>query len=559
MKKASIRIRNVIVLLLFLCLLLSACSTGTGSAPSATNTAAPSSTGAPEQSPSQGSSQQPSPQAPSAAPSATQTGEAPDNTLLRVRLKGDIRNIDPCFITGPNDEYPARAVYEGLIRFIPGTNDYENMLAEEFDIRNDLEIYFKLREGVQFQRGYGELTADDVKWSFERQIDPETASAYSSDWATLDYVEVLSKYEGIIHLTAPLASLMTNTLPYTSGAIVCKAYYDDVGKDAFAIDPVGTGPYEFIEWRPSEHVILRRNPNYWGTPSYYEEIQLIPIADDTVAEISLESGDIDYSAVPLSSKDRFENMPGFSEYVMQGVRYAWVGMNMQNPKLQDINVRQAIRYGIDVDSILAAAYDSAAPHARAAIPEGRIGYWADAPLYEHDVAKARDYMAKAGLTSLDLTLAIENTLEWSSWAQVIQANLAEVGINITIDAMDGAAFWAIGDGDKGLDVELFCISYSAAGEPSWYTMWFTQDQIGVWNWMRWASPEFDALNEKGLQTMDPAERGPIYIEMQKLWDEACNSVWVTHTVSVIIYKDTIQPAFSLGTEIPVLRDFKAVG
>ena len=476
--------------------------------------------------------------------------------MLRLRLRGDIRNLDPCHITGPNDEYPVRVVYEGLIRFIPGTNNFENILAQEFEIRSDVEIYFKLREGIQFQRGYGEVTAEDVKWSLERHIDPETASAYAGDWKTLSHVEILNRYEGIIHLTAPLASLMTNTLPYSSGTVVCKAHFDAVGKDAFAIDPVGTGPYEFIEWRPSERVILRRNPGYWGNPSYYEEIQLVPIPDDTVAELALESGEIDYSGVPLSSKARFENMPGFNVYVLQGARYAWVGMNMENPKLQDINVRQAIRYGIDVDSILAAAYDGAAPRARAAIPEGRIGYWADAPLYEHDVAKAREFMALAGLESLDLTLAIENTLEWSTWAQVIQANLAEIGINVTIDAMDGAGFWSIGDGDKGLDVELFCISYSAAGEPSWYTTWFVQEQVGVWNWMRWRSPEFDALDALGLQTMNPADRNPIYIEAQKLWDEACNSVWITHTVSVSVYKDTIQPVYSLGTEIPVLRDFR---
>ena len=548
MKRNSIRFRSVLALLLLLCLVLSAC--GTDNNPAGTS----SSDAPPATQPGQTTTQSDAP--PAAQPDQNPTA-AGTTTLLRARLRGDIRNLDPCFITGPNDENAVRQIYEGLIRMASGTGEYINMLAEVFEIRNDLEVYFKLREGVQFQRGYGEVTAEDVKWSFERHIDPETASAYASDWATLDNVEILSKYEGIIHLTEPLASLMTNTLPFTSGAVVCRAHYDAVGKDAFAIDPVGTGPYEFIEWRPSERVIMRRNADYWGAPSYYDEIQLIPIADDTVAEIALESGELDFSAIPLSSMDRFEGMSGYNTYVRNGSRYAWVGMNMENPKLQDINVRQAIRYAIDVPSILYAAYDNAAPQARAAIPEGRIGYWADAPLYERDVARARDYMALAGVDSLDLNIAIENTLEWRSWAEVIQQNLAEIGINVNIDAMDGAAFWSIGDGDNGLDVELFCISYSAANEPSWYTMWFTQDQVGVWNWMRWRSPEFDELNTRGLQLMNPADRAPIYVEAQQIWDEAVNSVWVTHTVNVYAFADNVVPAFPPGTDVPNFRDFTA--
>jgi len=259
----------------------------------------------------------------------------------------------------------------------------------------------------------------------------------------------------------------------------------------------------------------------------------------------------------LTSMDRFDGKNGFKVSVYNGARYAWVGMNMENPKLENLNVRLAIRYGIDVQSILDAAYDGIAPWARAAIPEGRVGYWADAPKYERDVAKAKDYMAKAGITTLDLELAIENTLEWRTWAEIIQQNLAEVGINIKINAMEGGAFWSIGEGDKGKEVELFCMSYSAAGEPSWYTQWFTKEQIGEWNWMRWSSSEFDELHQQGMVTIDPAKRTPIYIEAQKVWDKACNAVWVTHTVHVFAHKDNIDTLFMQGSPIPVLRDFKA--
>ncbi len=92
--------------------------------------------------------------------------------------------------------------------------------------------------------------------------------------------------------------------------------------------------------------------------------------------------------------------------------------------------------------------------AKSILPPGTLGYWEEAPLYERDAEKARDYMAKAGLQSLDLELVVENTVEYRSWAEIIQQNLAEVGINITITTLDPSAFWVIGEGDKGKDVEL---------------------------------------------------------------------------------------------------------
>jgi len=477
--------------------------------------------------------------------------------ILKVRLPKDIGNLDPAFIVGSEDDTVDRAVMEGLIRYKPdGTT--ENQLVEWIKPSSDgLSIDFKLREGIQWQRGYGELTTEDVKFSYERFIDPNLNAVYKDDFASLDHVEIINKYEGKIVLKEPQATLWTTTLPMTSGLIVCKKFVEEVGLDKFKTDIVGTGPYMLTEWKPKERIVLKRNPDYWGEQPYYDEIQLIPIDDDKVAEVALEAGEVDFSLVSLASVDRFQSDPNYHVDLMPTNNYSWIAINVENPKLQDINVRKAILYGIDVPSILTATYMGKAPQARALIPPGNLGYWKDAPHYDRDVAKAKEYLAKAGLTSLDLNLAINDVTEFRTWAEIIQQNLAEVGININIVPLDSSTYWELGSGDKGKEVELVAMNYSAMPDPAWFTMWFTCDQVGVWNWMRWCNKRYDELHKLGIKTLDPAEREKIYIEMQQLWDADVISVWITNQPLAYVSKASIQPAMYPGGLCPMLRDFKA--
>ena len=493
-------------------------------------------------------------EAPTVPPPPTPTSEP---KVLKVRMAKDIGNLDPAFIVGSEDDMVDRAIMEGLVRY-NAEGKMENQLAESLQVSDDgLTIDFKLREGVMWQRGYGELTTEDVKFSYERYRDPELDAAYKDDYASLDHVEIINKYEGKIILKEPQATLWTVVLPMTSGLIVCKKYVEEVGLEKFKTDVVGTGPYILAEWKPAEKLVLKRNPDYWGTPPYYDEIQLFPISDDKAAEVALQAGELDFSLISLASTDQFQNDPNFKVSIIPSTAYSWIGMNVENPKLKDINVREAIRYGIDVPSILAAAYNNKAPQARALIPEGTLGYWKDAPLYARDVAKAKEYLAKAGVKSLTLNLAIQDTTEFRTWAEIAQQNLAEVGITINIVPLDSSAFWDLGSGDKGKEVELFAIGYSSVGpEPAWSAMWFTCDQVGVWNWMRWCSPEFDKLHQEGITTIDPAKREQIYIDMQKLWDEAVISVWITNVPQIYASKPEIKPVIYPGGLCPMLREFK---
>ena len=162
--------------------------------------------------------------------------------------------------------------------------------------------------------------------------------------------------------------------------------------------PIGSGPYIFAEYRPQEKTILRRNPDYFGEPPYFDEIHLILIEDDKSAEIALEAGDVQFSEISLASVERFEQDQAFQVVTKPSLAFNWIGMCVQNPKLEDINVRQAIRYGIDVNQILAAAYFGRAERECALIAPGLIpnasGVWSGAA-----GQGARDFFLRLTLNS----------------------------------------------------------------------------------------------------------------------------------------------------------------
>jgi peptide/nickel transport system substrate-binding protein len=480
--------------------------------------------------------------APTAVP-PTATTAAPK--VLRLRLYGDIQNLDPAFRVSANDDTVAVGVLSGLVVYNPGTYNIVNDLAESYSTSADgKEVTFKIRQGVKWQNGYGELTTDDVKFSFERYVDKNLKADYADDWAALDHVEIVDAYNCKLVFKEPFAPLWHSTLPVGSGWIICKKYYNEVGKDKFATSIMGSGPYLYADWKPKQEVLLKRNPDFYGTPAAYDEIHLIPIEDDKAAEVALEAGELDFSRISADSFDRFASNPKFKTVKLPSLRYRWIGMDAENPKLQDINVRQAIRYAIDVPSIVKATYMGQADPEYALIAPGLVGYWKDAPHYTRDVAKAKDFMAKAGITSLDLRMDIQNTSEYKSWAEIAQQNLKDIGINLTINPMDSSSFWSIGDGDKGKQVELFADNYSMEPDPSWCTMWFTTDQIGIWNWMRWSSPEYDSLHKQGLTTLDDKAREQIYLKMQQLMDDAAIAVWITNGTMTYAYTPAVEPALS---------------
>ena len=476
-------------------------------------------------------------------------------------------SLDPAFAQYYSDLMADNAVYEGLIGYKPGTYEVVNQLAESFDQAPDgKSFHFTLKKGVQFHGGYGELTTDDVKFSFERiagMTKPVLQSAYVADWAPqLKEVQIVSKHEGVIVLHTPFAPLMRTTLPALSGLIVSKKAALERGKQ-FASHPIGSGPYQVQSFTPNRQVVLKRFATWSGASKgtaepAYGTITIAANGDPTFVDAGLRSGDLDVALVEGSQLKRLSADDSLVVAKFTSLSYDWIGMNVTNPSLTNIEVRKAIRLAIDVPAIIEVAYDGASPRATAVIPPSMgIGYWKDAPVYDRDVTAAKSLMTGANVSSLDLTLTVSNSPSYfKTIAELVQANLADIGIKVSIDLQDPATFYAP-NAEALKKMQLFGLDFASFPDPFWSTQWFTTAQIGPggYNWMSWSSPRFDHLNDLAARELDDNKRTEIYIEMQRIWDENANSVWLAWPATIWAADKNIAMAIR-PDGLPVVQAFQ---
>lgn len=486
---------------------------------------------------------------------------AANTSVLRARSYSDLQALDPLDWVSQPDIDITSCCLNKLVRHKPGT-----VWAWELDAASAIKqvdgthVEFTLRHGLAWSGGFGEVTAEDVKYSYERIADPKMNSPYAGDWSELDHVEVTGSHSGVIVLKQYFAPLWTSTLPGSSGLIVCKKAVEALpGKKFTTSIPAVSGPYQLSRWVPKQKTTLTRNPSWGGPAPGFETIEIYPIEDANTAEIGFEAGNLDFTWIALDALARLKKHPPAHARLIErsSLAFTWLGMNVEHPNLKDIRVRQAVQRAVNVDAVLEAAYFGQARRATGIIAEGLLGH-RPKNLVTYDPAAAKKLLAEAGRTGLKLTLSCLNTSEYVSGAQVIQASLAEAGIQMAIKPYDSGTFWTLGNqksGNSWKNIELLLMRFTMEPDPSWATVWFTPQQIGVWNWERWNSPEYAKLNAAALVMRDNAKRNTTYQHMQDLMEESGAFVFITNGATPSIVRDNVAPAL-LPDGVPLLYEFR---
>lgn len=465
---------------------------------------------------------------------------------VMVRIERDIQSLDPARRIGSVEGNILRAVMRRLTMFKPGSFEIENDAAESIEQVDETTIEFTLKPGIMFQAGYGELTSDDVKFSFERFNNPaegEDEATYAKDWGALDHVEVTGTHSGRLILKNPAPALWLIALSDVSGCIVSKKAYEELGQQV-RTRAIGAGPYIMSDWQPNQSITLTADPDYIGQQPPVREIVLRPIQEPKTAQLAFRSDEVHFTKIEdPASVGVLAETAGTEIINKDSINYVWLGMNVEKPPLDDLRVRQAIRKALDVDAMLLAAFDGTVGRAKSLLAPGLLGHWADAPTYERDVEGARALLEEAGHPDgFPIKLTLLNTPYFQTAALVAQANLAEVGIEVELEVLDGGTYWSMGEGEAGENLELSIQRFGGKADPSFQTQWFTSNQVGSWNWQRWRSEEFDRLNALAESATDEAKRAEVYVEMQKLMDESSAYVWLTHEVNIFATKDWLQPS-----------------
>ena len=470
----------------------------------------------------------------------------PRNNIV-VRIDREFASLDPAFRRGPPEGNIMRAVFQRLMTPKPNAVEHDLDAAAEVKQVSPTSISFRLKPGQMFSDGFGEMTADDVKFSYERIGLPPPAggkvATYKNDWIGLVGVEAKSKYEGIITLEKSRANIYDVVIADGSGCIVSRKAVEQRGGDAFATKPVGSGPYLVAEYDRQKGIILRRNPVYGGgKKTRFDEISVRTITDDKTTELALRAGEVDFALLSPSAADPLRGVAGLTVTDQPSMAYVWLGMNMEKAPLSDLRVRQAIRLALDVDQMLLAGYNGKAPRLNTVIPPQIMGAWKEAPVYKRNVAEAKTLMAAAGAKDLKLKLTVQNQQAFQNMALVAQALLAEIGITVQVDAQPGGTYFESGKGDVGKNLDLYISKFSGKHDPNFVLQWFMPKQIGEWNWSRFNSPEFETLYNTASSELDPVKRRNEIIDLQKMMDKSSAFVWLTNEAAAVVSRSWLKPA-----------------
>jgi peptide/nickel transport system substrate-binding protein len=366
------------------------------------------------------------------------SGGANADATLRIGLTAEPANLD--FTRTDGAAIPEALlvnVYEGLVKLNQETGEIEPLLAESWTVSPDGRTYdFTLREGVTFSNGEA-FTADDVKFSIERVKSADWSVSLKKGMDVVQSVGVVSPTQARVVLAQPSNSWLFRMTTRIG------AMFDPSGVADLANTPVGTGPYTVAEFRRGDALVLRARDDYWGDRPPIREVTLRYFDDPTAANNALLTDGIDVIGTVQAPESlaQFEGDDRFR--VIEGTTNGEVTLAMNNASgpTSDVRVRRAIAMAIDHEALLNTAWAGRGALIDTMVPPTDPWYEPLPDVTPYDPAAARALLAEAGTPNLTLRFRIANLPYAVAAAQVVQSQLAAVGIDAQIEPLEFPARW----------------------------------------------------------------------------------------------------------------------
>lgn len=314
-------------------------------------------------------------------------------------------------------------------------------LATDWHLVDDYTWQFKLREGVEFHNGEP-FNAEAVKFSLERLIAPETGSPIV-ELRHVVGVDVVDEYTVNIRTKDP-DPLIPTKLTLFGGVMVPPKYIQEHGNQHFSQNPVGTGPYKFVEWRKDSYVVMEANENYWGGAPEVPYLVFHSIPDDASRVAALQSGEIDITTnLPADIVDVVNRSRGVSVVSVPGLRVHYLYPDSRVEPLTDARVRQALAHAVDVDVLIEIVLDNHAVRTDSMISEPMFGHNPEIKAYEYNPARARELLAEAGYPDgfeMKFHATSGTYMKDRDVALAVTEMLNEVGIRTSLEILEYGTF-----------------------------------------------------------------------------------------------------------------------
>ena len=439
-------------------------------------------------------------------------GLAAGGGQLTVATNAEIQSLDPHFAVAHIDGYIQGTVFDGLTQF-DQTMDEVPDLAESWDIEDGGATYvFHLRPNVTFHDG-SSLDAADVVYSYERIINQEPRTKWVNYLGGVESIEAVDDLTVRIKLAAPNAAFLSN--------LVFLAIVPEGSGDSLATNPIGTGPYVFVERVPGERIVLKKNPNYWDTSAELaDELIFEPNPDASTKVANLRTGVVQMAdMIPYASIETLRSDPGvYLAAPALSSGYYHIMLNNARPPFDNQKLREAFAYATNKEAMVAIVTKGVSSVSSAPFDTQHWAYDAAVEAkygYHYDLARAKELLAEAGYPD-GLTVTAKVPPAYPDMVQMVEIlanDLRQIGVTVDIQQLEWSTFlkqvWA--DRDFELSINISGREYDP--DSLWRTPFYS---TGGSNVVGYQSAAMDAALDGGAAALTQEERKPFYAEAERL-------------------------------------------
>lgn len=502
-------------------------------------------------------------------PSDVDDDELQGGRLTAGWFLGEVGDLFPAFISVGQYFQISANIFNGLLTLNEETEVVPD-LATDWEVEEDGTRYvFELRDDVTFHNG-DEFTAEDVEYTIRYNFENDAGQITRlEDLRPLDEdgVEVIDDYTVALNLEETNAALLAHLTrgPGRAATIINETAVEELGREGYNLEPVGTGPFEVVEHEVGSHIRLDAFDDYHETDEegnqlpYLDGVDIEMIPEPGTMVNALQAGDIDFAnQVPLENVDEVEGVPDIEISSVVGNGWLGLAMNHDIEPFDDVDVRRGLAKAIDNESLVQNAFFGYAEAATGVF--GPLPEWVARPNEEKDQTQAYDpeeaeeLLEGTPLMDGDEEFQIMNSDENLREARTVANQLSELGLSVELDQVTDATYW---ERYENGDYEMTVSGSVQKPEPeeSVWNFYRLPDQGGVWNWNNYESQEAHDLMGDTRRVTDQDERAEVFHELEDVLIRDVADAYLVHDEDVVGYRDHVHGF----THIPsFLRNFHRV-